>query len=361
MTVTTKRPISFRSQSWFDRHRVMALVIVNLVVFTVAAVLIEAAYRGQWIDFHHADLAAFNPPGALDESSKPTILAMGDSFTAGRDNWPIHLQYLLGSGIRVVNSGVGGSTIRQMRAMIDGRMRRFQPQWVICQIYTGNDLSDFHHPSEAGTISPLRRLYWLATDGGVMSPWFVNTRLRLAADRLAPIHRMPPAERTRIIREMEARPFSVDDYSPRSRMLLAASPTLISDQIGVTGEMDAAWSDYRENLVKLIQSCASHGVALTLMVVPHCTQVSPVYGERFELLGARFPDPTLLESDEYPFVLHLCETAAGYPGVDVLNVLPTLRRTEAAGENLFFSNDPHLTHAGRQVLAEIIMNEWDSR
>ena len=86
----------------------MALVLVNLVILTAAAVLIEAAYRGQWIDFHHADLAAFNPPGALDESSRPTILALGDSFTAGRDNWPVDLQTSSVPRIRVVNSGVGG-------------------------------------------------------------------------------------------------------------------------------------------------------------------------------------------------------------------------------------------------------------
>ena len=57
----------------------------------------------------------------------------------------------------------------------------------------------------------------------------------------------------------------------------------------------------------------------------------------------------------------LCETAAGYPGVDVLNVLPTLRRTEAAGESLYFTNDPHLNRAGRQVLAGIITNALESR
>lgn len=345
----------------FSRHRVATLVLVNLVLFTVAAVLIEAAYRGQWIDFHRADLAASNPPEVLEPSSRPTVLALGDSFTAGRDNWPGHLQNLVGSGTRVVNSGVGGSTIRQMRAMLDRRIRRFRPQWVICQVYTGNDLADLHHPIRTGSVNRLRRLYWLATDRGLMSPWFFNTRLRLAADRLAPVHRLPAAERERIVREMEARPFSVDDYSPRSRILLAADPTLISDQIAVAGEMASAWSDYRRDLVEVIERCASHGTRLTLVVVPHCTQVNPVYVERFTSLGARFPDPALLEIDEYPFVLRLREVAAGHPGVEVLNTLPELREVESAGERLYFPNDPHLNHDGRQVLARIIMSAWKPR
>lgn len=361
MILTTKQPISFRSRLWFHRHRVMALVLVNLVILTGAMVLIETAYQGQWIDFHHADLAASNPPGTLDVSSRPTILALGDSFTAGRNNWPGDLQTLLGPETRVVNSGVGGSTIRQMRAMADGRIRRFQPELVICQIYTGNDLLDLRHPVSTSEIGVLRRLYWLANDRGAMSPWFFNTRLRLAADRLSPVYRLPPVERERLIREMEARPFSVDDYSPRSRLLLAADPTLISDQIAVAGEMTTAWSDYRENLEGLIRSCASSGAGLMLMVVPHCSQVSRVYAQRFKMLGARYPDPTLLQTDEYPFVKRLRETAAGNAGVRVLNVLPTLRSTESAGERLFFPNDPHLNPAGRRVVAEIIMNELDSR
>ena len=361
MTETTKPPISVDPRPWFHRHPVMALVLFNLVVFTAAGVLIEAAYRGQWIDFHRAELEAFNPPGALDESSRPTILALGDSFTAGRNNWPGDLQTLLGPDIRVVNSGVGGSTIRQMRAIADGRIRRFRPQWVICQIYTGNDLSDLRHPMAASEIGPLRRLYWLVNDRGVMSPWFFNTRMRLAADRLTPVSRLQPAERERLIREMEARPFSVDEYSPRSRILLAANPALISDQIAITGEMAEAWSDYRENLEGLIRSCTSHGAELVLVVVPHCSQVSPLYAERFRMLGARFPDPTLLQTDEYPFVRHLRRTAAEHPGVRVLNILPTLRSTETAGESLFLPNDPHLNPAGRQVVAGTIIKEWDSR
>lgn len=361
MTETKPSPVAGRPRPGLHRHRVVILVLVNLVVLTVAAVLIEAAYRGQWVDFHRGDLIASNPPEALKESSRPTILALGDSFTVGRDNWPGTLQTLLGPDVRVVNSGVGGSTIRQMRVMAASRLRRFHPEWVICQIYTGNDLTDLRHPLKADGIRPLRRLYWLATDAGMMSPWFFNTRLRLAADRLAPVSRLPPTERNRIIREMEARPFSVDEYSPRSRTLLGADSTLISDQIALTGPMAVAWSDYRKHLLELIRSCVSHGAELVLVVIPHCSQVNAVYAERFRRLGAEFPDPELLDVDEYPFVLGLRETAAGHPGVAVLNTLPALRGAESAGEGLFFPNDPHLNPAGRRLVARIIMSEWESR
>ena len=48
--------------------------------------------------------------------------------------------------------------------------------------------------------------------------------------------RPDPAEMERLVAEMEARPFAVEDYSPRSAMLLAASPTVIADQIAVLNE-----------------------------------------------------------------------------------------------------------------------------
>ena len=361
MTGYDKPAANHGLRPWFRRHRIATLILVNLVVLTGGLVLVEVAYRGQWIDFHRSDLAAFNRPEELAPSTRPTILALGDSFTAGRDNWPGHLQDLLAPNIRVVNSGVGGSTIRQMRIIIDGRLERFSPRRVICQIYTGNDLLDLRHPARSGTIGPFRRLYWRTTDGGLMSPWYFNTKLRLATDRLSPVNRLEPAETERIIRKMEARPFAADRYSPRSRMLREAYPSLLTDQIAVSGEMAAAWPVYRNELERLMESCRAHGARLTLMVVPHCAQVSREYAERFMVLGADISDPGILAIDEYPFVVKLRTTAAAYPGVEVLNLLQTLRSTEATGRKVYFPNDPHLNRAGRLEVAGIAANELESR
>lgn len=359
---TATRPRSTADRSpWFLRHRVLTLFAVNLAALALISGLLEAAYRGQWIDFHRADLGASNPPGILVPDSRPTLLALGDSFTAGLDNWPTNLQDLLGPDTRVINSGVGGTTIRQMRIIAEERIRRFSPSLVICQIYTGNDLVDLRHPVASGQIDRFRKLYWSVTDHGWLLPWYLNTRLRQTLDRRLRNRMSDPTEMERIIAEMEARPFSPEDYSPRSAALLAASPTLIADQIAVAGEMEGAWSIYEAELDRLAALCNAHGVPLLLVVVPHCAQVHPRYADRFRALGATFPDPAVLTMDESIFVTQLKAVAARSPGVEVFDALPSLRKQEVEGVELYFSNDPHLNKTGRRVLADAVATALESR
>ena len=361
MTGTTSPRSKAGRRPWFRRHRVLTLLAVNLATLALISGLGEAAYRGQWIDFHRADLGASNPRGILVPDSRPTLLALGDSFTAGLDNWPTDLQDLLGPGIRVINSGVGGTTIRQMRIIADGRIRRFDPRLVICQIYAGNDLVDLRHPAASGQIGRFRKLYWSVIDHGWLLPWYLNTRLRQTIDRRSRNHLMDPTEMKLISAEMEARPFAVDTYSPRSAILLDASPTLVADQISVAGEMEQAWSIYKSELDRLAALCRAHDIPLLLVVVPHCAQVHPRYADRFRALGATFPDPAVLTMDESIFMTRLKAVAARSPGVEVFDPLPALRKQEAEGIELYFANDPHLNREGRRILANAIAAAVESR
>jgi hypothetical protein len=361
MTRTTHSPAAADRRRWFLRRRVPALLLVNVAALALVSMMLEAAYRGQWVDFHRADLAASNPSHTLADRSRPTILALGDSFTAGLDNWPARLQRRLGPGERVVNSAVGGTTIRQMRIIADGRIHRFRPRLVICQVYTGNDLADLRHPAATGRTGLLRGLYWSATDRGWLIPWYLNTRLRQTFDRWSRERQTDPAEMERLIAEMEARPFAVDDYSPRSAMLLAASPTLIADQIAVTGETARAWPVYEAELDRLVSLCRDHQTQLLLVVVPHCVQVHPRYADRFRALGATFPDPVALTTAEAPFVARLRAAAASHPGAEVLDALPSLRLAETTGEAVYFANDPHLNRRGRDVLSSVIADAVRTR
>lgn len=361
MTTTTRPRSAVVRDSWFHRHRVLTLLVANFAFLTSIFVVLEAAYRGQWIDFHRADLAASNQPETLEPGARTTILALGDSFTAGLDNWPTDLQDLLGPDTRVINSGVGGTTIRQMRIIAEERIRRFSPRLVICQIYTGNDLVDLRHPASGGRTGWFRTLYWRMTDRGWLVPWYLNTRLRQTLDRRLRNRMSDPIEMERIIAEMEVRPFSPEDYSPRSAVLLAASPTLIADQIAVTGEMEKAWSIYADELDGLAERCRSQEIPLLLVVVPHCTQVHPRYADQFRTLGATFPDPAVLTMNESIFVTRLKAVAARSPGVEVFDTLPSLRKQEGEGVELYFANDPHLNKTGRRVLADSIATALESR
>lgn len=346
----------------FDRHRRWLLPLIALVAAAAAVGVLELAYRGQWLDFHRAELIAANPAEALDpDDSRPTVLVLGDSFTAGLDNWPTPLRLHLGPGVRVVNSALGGSTIRQANAILDGRLRRFRPRRLVYQIYAGNDLLDLRHPIRGPGVGPARRCYWRLVDRGWLVPWFVNTRLRIVLDRLRRSDRPGSPDSLRLIEEMEARPFAVADYSPRSRMLLAASPTVVTDQLALSGDMRAAWTIYAAELDRFAERCRGAGAGLTLVVVPHCVQVHPDYARRFAALGARFPDPALLGADPTPFVAELRRAAARSPGVEVVDPLARFRAIEAAGRRLYFNNDPHLDPRGRLELARIVAGALEPR
>jgi hypothetical protein len=358
---TTGRSARTAAPRWFHRHRRIAAALIFAAAATGSAALLELAYRGQWVDFHRASLAEFNPRKSLLETDTETILALGDSFTAGRDNWPGLLQELLGGGTRVVNSGVSGSTVRQIRMIIDGRLERFRPRWVVYQIYTGNDLVDLRHPVGGTGIGLARGLYWRAIDRGLVGPWFVNTRLRLVLDRMHPAYDLDPAETERLIRAMEARPFAPETYSPRSRLLLQARPTLIHDQLALDGAMADTWKRYARQLELLIDRCREHGAELILVVVPHCAQVHPIYARRFAELGAVFPDPGLLGRHDPPLIAAIDRVGSEHDGVEIVNVLPTFAETEASGTRLYFNNDPHLNRAGRLELARAVSDAVGSR
>jgi hypothetical protein len=144
-------------------------------------------------------------------------------------------------------------------------------------------------------------------------------------------------------------------------MLLAASPTLIADQLAVTGEMAAAWPVYAAELDRLVSLCRAHETPLLLVVVPHCVQVHPRYTDRFRALGAVFPDPAVLTMAETPFVARLRAVVAHHSGVEAVDTLGALRAAEEDGLELYFANDPHLNRTGRRVLAEVIAASLESR
>jgi hypothetical protein len=82
----------------------------------------------------------------VEQNGAHTILAVGDSFTAGEgveahETWPRKLQEVLNAGdfdgeeIRVVNAGVTGYSARQMRQMAQELIPVYQPTLVVAAIY----------------------------------------------------------------------------------------------------------------------------------------------------------------------------------------------------------------------------------
>ena len=102
--------------------------LVILVLYGILAIaVLELMYRYQLVDTYQPELKGFNDPSDLEEvSDRPTILVMGDSFTAGSSHYANRMNRLLPSH-RVINSGVGGTGIIQASFMAPRRFDRFDP------------------------------------------------------------------------------------------------------------------------------------------------------------------------------------------------------------------------------------------
>lgn len=319
---------------------------ILIAVFAVL-VIVELGYRLGRPDPHGAEIEAFNPDLMTGPWDGSTLLALGDSFTAGAESWPFALQSTLSEEWRVVNSGVGGTTITHAQLMARQRIRQFNPDVVVFQTYVGNDLLDLRHPRGSSGVGLARRAYWWVVDSGAFAPWYLNHR----AAGLAARRSFGPEGAA----QAAAAPFSVDRYSPRDRWLSGLDPRHVERQVLVAGPpMEEAWSRYEENLHDLEVQCRESGADLVILVIPHCIQVAPVYRERFAAMGASWGDEDLLTRCPTPFVTRLEASFRGLSGVRIIDALPVMQLADREGPRLYSNNDPHLTEAGSDLLARIV-------
>src|SRR4029453_19648678 len=101
----------------------------------------------------------FNPSQVLAPNAKPTLLVMGDSFTASRTSYAGILQDTLQEG-ETINAAVSGTGVLQALYMAPKRFAQFHPAIFLYQVYVGNDLFDIRYPTNWHTISLVRNVYW---------------------------------------------------------------------------------------------------------------------------------------------------------------------------------------------------------
>jgi len=309
---------------------------------------LEIAYRYSWIDWYKAELISYNP-SIKSSLSKPVFLIMGDSFTAGKENYPSILQKKL-SHYRIINSAVSGTGIIQAEIIAQRRIKMYQPSLFLYQLYTGNDLFDIEYPVHWEKVSFIRNLYWsLANNFRILS--FINYKLGKLKVRL----QEKAQEGSSIITKDDI--FSVERYSKREKIYLKAEAGLIEDSVLLKGRRKKNFSILLNKLQKIVQMLPS-GSKVFFMVVPHSAQVSQKYLQRTIHLGGsfRFPDKVLQE--EYPFITEL---RIAFPSVTVINPLAKLREAEKKGKQVYYANDGHLNRYGQALLADSFLSMLQAR
>jgi hypothetical protein len=314
------------------------LLIVSLLV-------LEVVYRSYWIDFYRPELGWLNDKSLLDpDSQRPCILAYGDSFTANERGYISVLRDSL-PDYRIINAGISGTTVKQNLLPLKIRTNEFSPIAIIYQIYVGNDLLEFRHPTESDQINLPRRLYWWLADR-IQVIGFINYRFLYFRQKF---YRDLPV----VAQESEETLFDLQIYSARTKMHIKAEPKMLENVILMKGRRRSDLVKYMHCLNEQLATLPD-SVPVLIVVVPHCLQISDKYRLRMEQLGVHLSDPTLMAQENYPLFEYL-QANVKRPNVRIVNPIAQFRTAEKL-HPLYYENDPHLNARGQEVLGKYLVD-----
>jgi len=328
-----------------------------LVSVGLGLLVLEWVYRFQLVDTYRPELYTFNPPQVLSHDAKPTLLVMGDSFTAGRTSYAGILQDTLQEW-QVINAAVSGTGVLQALYMAPHRFTRFHPSIFLYQVYVGNDLFDIRYPMNWRAISPVRNVYWLLANH-LRVVGYLNYRLRQVKETLA----SRQGHALSLAGTAVAAPavggtgtFAVEHYDARVKLYIRAEPSLIEDAILVQGHRQHDYAIFLESLAQLLTYCKPAVCRAYILVIPHVCQVDAASLMSMQQLGARFTAPAALSLPEYPFLVRLRERFTAWPNVHIINPLSQLREAHVQ-QAVYEANDEHLNAAGQQAIAALLRQQ----
>ncbi|MEM6726160.1 MAG: hypothetical protein AAF598_19105 [Bacteroidota bacterium] len=304
--------------------------------------LLEGIYRWYWFDFYAPELTGLNDSNYLEEQSdQPTILVGGDSFTADPIAYVSHLRDSL-PNYRVVNAGVPGTGIIQHQIYLPKRIRQFDPDIFIYQIYLGNDLLDIRHPWNED-LSLLRNVYWKVTDQfrflSFLNFRFAGLRYRYYNDTNA---QYAP-------KDTEA--FSPEAYSPRQKLYFQAEPDLLLNTVNLEGQRLSDFERLLHGICKLHRRLPET-CQMVVVAIPHCMQVNAVYEKRMGLIGAN----TRRALSAPAIFTEVLKKELAKDSISVLDPTNFLASKDRMSNSLYYSNDPHLNGAGHAILGQFILS-----
>lgn len=300
-----------------------------LIVLLCTLLVLEVAYRYQWIDFFKTEFKALNKN---IKSNQPNVLVFGDSFTAYPNGYVAHFRKAH-PDINVINCSMPGSGPYEMELMASRRISDYPPKGIIYQMYVGNDLTDLDPPVNWGELSFSRNCYWS------VKPYFEI--FGLFSRRMSGLQSDFDAKK---LKQDEAK-FSTKLYSPRTKMMIRAESNYINHSIKLKGDMKDAMEDAKES-ISYLRELVPKKVPIYIVVIPHFSQVTKSYQSNYKKLSGH---NSSLKTN-YRFIREISKVK----GVKVLNPMRYFREMESDGEQLYYSNDPHLNETGQKALFDFL-------
>ena len=323
------------------RIRKLLKSLVYLMFLAVSTLLLmELSYRWYIVDFYGGNLRLQNEEELV--SNQPSILVIGDSFSADQKSYVSRLREEMSSH-RVVNASVPGTCVKQHTQFAKRRFRQFQPELFIYQVYVGNDLLEFRHPTTGPGLSWQRKLYWWMADRFLVLG-YINAKLPHIRQYFFPAQQVDYDAKV-------AEVFSPEHYSARSKLLLKAEPELLENSVLLQRSRKDDMKEMVIEIEEMIDNLAPE-VPVLVLVMPHCVQMGAPYIERMKLLGAEIDNASEIQQEAYPFYNYL-ESRLVDERTTVLNALTWL--SEKNGDSCFFANDPHLNPRGQQIVGDSLI------
>ena len=301
----------------------------GLIVLLCTLLVLEVVYRYQWIDFFKTEFKALNKN---IKSNQPNVLVFGDSFTAYPNGYVTHFRKAHPE-MNVINCSMPGSGPYEMELMASRRVSDYPPKGIIYQMYVGNDLTDIDPPVNWGELSFSRNCYWS------VKPYFEI--FGLFSRRMSGLQTDFDPKKLK----QDQADFSPGLYSPRTKMMVRAERNYVNHSIKLKGDMKDAMEDAKESIAYL-RELVPKKVPIYIVVIPHFSQVTKSYQTNYQKLSGK---KTSMQMN-YRFIREISKVK----GVNVLNPMRYFREMESDGQQLYYSNDPHLNETGQKVLFDYL-------
>lgn len=309
-------------------------------VLFVSLCLFEFVYRIHLIDFYKNSFTALNEPEILKQK-KADFLIFGDSFSAFPNGY---VEQLKSQNLEksILNFSVSGIGIKQTNLFVKQKIKKYNPDVVIYQVYVGNDLIDVQNVTNWEALSFQRNIYWEVSD--------VFLSLRYLNQNFAFL------KQQKNLKSDFTSSFDENKYNFREKLLVKANPYYIEKSVLITEDFELRYQVWKEELESFLKSISDNR-KVYIVFIPHKVQLNSFYFDTMEKIGAKFSNRQQIFANDYPFLEKAKTDFKNHKNVMFLNPLSYFREIDKAENRLYFENDEHLNEIGQQVLSNYLSEE----
>jgi hypothetical protein len=313
------------------------LINLLLVVF-ITTFLFELAYRFYIIDFYKNSFTALNSEKDLNESNLDYLI-FGDSFSAINTGY-VSLMRNKFPNKSILNFSVPGIGIEQVNLYAENKIKKYDPETIIYQVYVGNDLTDIQNLTNWSDLSFVRNVYWRASDY-FLSFKYLNQNFSVFNSK-QPIQHLDSNVK-----------FSKECYNKREQLFLQADNKYLDKTITLKAEFELRYQKWK-NETRVFLSNISKDKKVYIVFIPHCSQINEFYYSNMVNIGADFNFKKEIINSSYPFFNKAKYDFKDYENVTFLNPIDYLKSRDNNEYRLYFENDPHFNENGHVVFANYI-------